>query len=94
MTNQTASQDSDGNYRQRMLRRGPAVPGKIEKARDPRRALIRLVPYLYPYKVTLIVVLILLLISTIRDGCRQLLLESAMETDILATQEETEILKH
>jgi ATP-binding cassette, subfamily B, multidrug efflux pump len=65
MTNQTTSKDSDGSYRQHMMRRGPAVPGKIEKARDPRRALVRLVPYLFPYKVTLVVVLILVLISTI-----------------------------
>jgi ATP-binding cassette, subfamily B, multidrug efflux pump len=86
MTNQTASQDSDGNYRQRMLRRGPAVPGKIEKARDPRRALIRLVPYLYPYKVTLIVVLILLLISTILGLIGPYLMGKAIDEYIATKQ--------
>jgi ATP-binding cassette subfamily B multidrug efflux pump len=86
MTNQTASQDSDGNYRQRMLRRGPAVPGKIEKARDPRRALIRLVPYLYPFKITLIVVLILLLISTILGLIGPYLMGKAIDEYIATKQ--------
>jgi ATP-binding cassette subfamily B protein len=40
------------------------MPGKIEKAHDPRRALIRLVPYLGPYKASLSVVLVLVLLST------------------------------
>jgi len=48
-----------------MMHRGPAVPGKIEKARDPRRALVRLVPFLGPYKVVLAVVLVFVLISTL-----------------------------
>jgi ATP-binding cassette subfamily B protein len=30
--------------------RGPAVPGKIERARDPRHALLRLLPYLRPFR--------------------------------------------
>jgi len=36
-------------------------PGKIEKAGDPRRALVRLAMYLSPYKATLAVVLVLVL---------------------------------
>jgi ATP-binding cassette subfamily B protein len=52
------------NYRSRMVRRGPAMPGKIEKARDPRLALARLVPYLGPYRAVLAVVLVFVLIST------------------------------
>jgi ATP-binding cassette subfamily B protein len=47
-----------------MLRRQPGVPGKIEKARDPRQALLRLVPYLFPFKTTLAVVLVFVLVST------------------------------
>ena len=35
--------------RSQMMRGGPGRPGKIEKARDPRRALVRLLPYLKPY---------------------------------------------
>jgi len=64
MMNQTTSGKGESNYRARMIRRGPAMPGKIEKARDPRRALIRLVPYLGPYKASLSVVLVLVLLST------------------------------
>jgi ATP-binding cassette subfamily B multidrug efflux pump len=64
MTNQTTSEHGDSDYRTRMMRRSPAVPGKIEKARDPRRALSRLVPYLGPYKAILAVVLVLVLVST------------------------------
>ncbi len=45
--------------------RRPADPGKIEKARDPRNALMRLLPYLYPFKVVLILVLVFVLIYTV-----------------------------
>lgn len=41
--------------------RGPMQPGRIEKAGDPNRALIRLTQYLRPYKFTLIVVLLFVL---------------------------------
>jgi ATP-binding cassette subfamily B protein len=58
------SERDGNNYRSRIVRRGPGMPGKIEKARDPRRALVRLVPYLGPYKAVLAVVLIFVLIST------------------------------
>jgi ATP-binding cassette, subfamily B, multidrug efflux pump len=61
---QATSDRSDGNYRSRMLRRGPGNPGRIEKARDPRRALMRLVPYLGPHKIRLAVVLAFVLLST------------------------------
>ncbi|WKZ41631.1 MAG: ABC transporter ATP-binding protein [Anaerolineales bacterium] len=37
--------------------RGGMIPGRIEKAGDPRRALTRLTMYLSPYKATLILVL-------------------------------------
>lgn len=39
------------------LGRGPMQPGKIEKARNPRHALMRLTMYLSPYKFTLTLVL-------------------------------------
>jgi ATP-binding cassette subfamily B multidrug efflux pump len=51
-------------FRSSMQRR-PADPGKIEKARDPRNALMRLLPYLYPFKVVLILVLVFVLIYTV-----------------------------
>jgi len=46
----------------RMLGRGPMVPGRIEKPRDSRRAITRLVMYLSPYKFALALVLLFVLI--------------------------------
>jgi ATP-binding cassette subfamily B multidrug efflux pump len=42
--------------------RGPMHPGKIEKAGDPRRAILRLTMYLSPYKATLALVLVFVLV--------------------------------
>jgi ATP-binding cassette subfamily B multidrug efflux pump len=47
------------------MQRGPAMPGKIEKAKAPKQALERLLPYLNPYKVGLAVVLLMVLIYTV-----------------------------
>ena len=60
MTNQSGQ----GGFRASVQRR-PADPGKIEKARDPRNALMRLLPYLNPFKVVLILVLAFVLIYTV-----------------------------
>lgn len=64
MMRQKSSEPADSDYHTRMLRRGPAMPGKIEKARNARQALVRLVPYLGPYKGILATVLLLVVIST------------------------------
>jgi len=56
--------NTPGGFRSSMQRR-PADPGKIEKARDPRNALMRLLPYLNPFKVVLILVLVFVLIYTV-----------------------------
>jgi len=48
-----------------MMRGGPGRPGKIEKARDPRRALVRLIPYLKPYSLIITIVLTFILASTV-----------------------------
>jgi ATP-binding cassette subfamily B multidrug efflux pump len=61
MSNQTNQQSG---FRPGMQRR-PGDPGKIEKARDPRNALMRLLPYLNPFKTVLILVLVFVLIYTI-----------------------------
>ncbi|HSQ27886.1 MAG TPA: ABC transporter ATP-binding protein [Anaerolineales bacterium] len=61
---QTASEPQAGDYRARMLRRGPGRPGKIEKAANPRRAMLRLLPYLSAYKAVLMVVFVLILVAT------------------------------
>ena len=45
--------------------RRPASVGKIEKARDPRRALTGLLRYLGPFKVGLVIVLICVVIYTL-----------------------------
>jgi len=45
--------------------RGPMRPGTIEKARDPRRALLRLALYLRSYQIPLILVLVFVLIYTV-----------------------------
>jgi ATP-binding cassette, subfamily B, multidrug efflux pump len=45
--------------------RRPAAVGKIEKARDPRHALIRLLPYLSPFKARLLVTFVTILIYTV-----------------------------
>ena len=47
--------------------RGPAAIGhqRIEKARNPRGALIRLIAYLRPYKLSLAAILVLVVLSTV-----------------------------
>jgi ATP-binding cassette, subfamily B, multidrug efflux pump len=65
MSNQTTERQNSGDLRARMIRSGPSRPGTIEKAQDPRRALVRLVPYLYPYKRILVVVMLFVILSTL-----------------------------
>lgn len=55
MSQQSADQDTR-QIRAVMQPRRPASVGKIEKARDPRHALVRLLPYLSPSKTVLAVV--------------------------------------
>lgn len=64
MSNQPASQGSSDfrSKMQAMQGRGPGRPRTIEKARDPRRALVRLLPYLNPFKFALGLVLFLVLV--------------------------------
>lgn len=64
MANQSRGGQGTGEYRSRMLRKGPAAVGRIEKARDPRRAIVRLAAYLGPYRARLAVVLVFVLVST------------------------------
>jgi ATP-binding cassette subfamily B multidrug efflux pump len=62
MSSQTSHGSSD--FRASMQRR-PSHPGKIEKARDPRSALVRLLPYLSPFKAALVMVFGFVLIYTV-----------------------------
>jgi ATP-binding cassette subfamily B multidrug efflux pump len=63
MNMQSSSHDT-GNVRAVMQPRRPAGVGKIEKARDPRSALVRLLPYLSPFKLGLIGVFAFVLLYT------------------------------
>ena len=65
MADQPTTQPNASEIRSQMMRGGPGRPGKIEKARDPRRALVRLIPYLKPYSALLVVVFTFILASTI-----------------------------
>ncbi len=66
MTNSNSSNRSDSAPRANIRRgRGPGNPGKIEKAKDPRQAALRLLPYLRPYTKTLILVSVFVLIYTL-----------------------------
>jgi ATP-binding cassette subfamily B multidrug efflux pump len=64
MKDQPTLKPNAGEIRTQMMRGGPGRPGKIEKARDPRRALVRLIPFLKPYTLTLIIVFIFIIAST------------------------------
>ena len=65
MPDQPIPQHTASEIRSQMMRGGPGRPGKIEKARDPRRALTRLIPYLKPYGVILLIVFAFILASTV-----------------------------
>ena len=64
MSQQLPSHDTR-DVRASMMPRRPAAMSRIEKARDPRHALIRLLPYLSPFKAALIGVLVMVIIYTI-----------------------------
>jgi len=66
-TASTPSRERTGDVRARMGRGGPAHPGPIEKARDPRKALVRLLPYLAPFKTALALVAALLMASILLE---------------------------
>jgi ATP-binding cassette subfamily B protein len=65
MADQPGTQPNASEIRSKMMRGGPGRHGRIEKARDPRRALVRLIPYLKPYRTILIIVLVFILASTV-----------------------------
>ena len=65
MPNEPIPQPNAGEIRTQMMRGGPGRPGKIEKARNPRRALARLTMYLKPFTGLLAVVFALIMASTV-----------------------------
>jgi ATP-binding cassette subfamily B protein len=80
-----------GGFRSGMQRR-PADPGKIEKARDPRNALMRLIPYLSPFKVVLILVLAFVLVYTVLGLIGPYLMGVAIDK-FIATKDATGLVK-
>jgi ATP-binding cassette subfamily B multidrug efflux pump len=64
MSSQPPSEGT-ANIRASMGPRRPAGSVRIEKARDPRHALIRLIPYLGPFKHTMALVFLFILIYTL-----------------------------
>jgi ATP-binding cassette, subfamily B, multidrug efflux pump len=65
MTNHSSnSPKNDERPRMGMAGRGPMHVRKIEKAHDPRRALLRLLPYLRPFRRQLILVFMLVAVYT------------------------------
>jgi ATP-binding cassette subfamily B multidrug efflux pump len=54
-----------GSMRVTMMQRRPSDPGKIEKARNPRNAVIRLLVYLKPFTPQMILVLLFVVIYTL-----------------------------
>jgi len=61
------------------MQRRPGQPGKIEKARDPRRAMVRLVLYLKPYLPSLVLVVALVLIYSLLGLCGPYLMGIAID---------------
>ena len=59
------SRTETSNVRVGDATRGPRSIGKIEKAKDPRSTLKRLLPYLGRFKVGLVAVLVFVLIYTV-----------------------------
>jgi ATP-binding cassette, subfamily B, multidrug efflux pump len=79
------SRNETSSIRASMQRR-PAQIGKIEKARDPRNALIRLLPYLSPYKVLMIIVFVCVVIYTLLGLVGPFLMGVAIDRFIIPKQ--------
>ncbi len=82
----TPSRSDTASIRASMGPRRPAGVGKIEKARDPRNALVRLLPYLKPYTVALIIVLVCVVIYTLLGLAGPYLLGVAIDQFITPKQ--------
>jgi ATP-binding cassette subfamily B protein len=54
-----------GSVRVTMMQRRPADPGKIEKAKNPRNAVVRLMEYLKPFTLQMVIVMGFVLIYTL-----------------------------
>jgi len=87
MTEQREASPQDNMRRIRSaMGRGPIRPSKIEKARDPRQALLRLALYLRPYTTTLIVVLVFVLVYILLGLLEPYLIGAAID-DFISTKQ-------
>lgn len=75
-----------GSVRVTMMQRRPADPGKIEKAKNPRNAILRLATYLLPFKLQLVLVLIFVLIYTLLGLAGPILMGRAIDDFITPKQ--------
>ncbi len=57
-----AANPGSSDLKTQLVRRGPGRPAVIEKARNPRQALVRLLLYLKPYRLGMGLVLLFVLI--------------------------------
>ena len=64
MSYQSGSQTTT-SMRERLSARGPGRPMRYEKANDPRQAMLRLLDYLKPFKITMALVMVFVLIYTL-----------------------------
>jgi ATP-binding cassette subfamily B multidrug efflux pump len=71
-----------GSVRVTMMQRRPADPGKIEKAKNPRTAVMRLFAYLAPFKYQMIMVLGIVLIYTLLGLAGPILMGKAIDAFI------------
>ncbi len=85
MSSQSAGHGAS-DVRTIMQPRRPAAAGKIEKARDPAYALVRLLPYLNPFRTTLAVVFGCVLIYTVLGLIGPYLMGVAIDRFIAARQ--------
>jgi ATP-binding cassette subfamily B multidrug efflux pump len=77
---------SSSDVRATMQPRRPAGVGKIEKAQDPRHALVRLLPYLNPFRTSLVIVFGCVLIYTVLGLIGPYLMGVAIDRFITARQ--------
>ncbi len=84
MSKQSESQAGRTDIRTSMGRRGPGNPGRIEKAKAPKQALARSLPYLQPYKIALAAVFLLVLLYTAAGLLGPYLMGVAIDDFIIA----------
>jgi ATP-binding cassette subfamily B protein len=66
-----------------MMPRRPAAVGRIEKAKDPRHALLRLIPYLRPFRLKLALVFVCIIFYTVLGLLGPYLLGVAIDRHIV-----------